>query len=171
MHGGTRAHVRWVPPPDGLFKINTDDAVSKHNQRGAVACVCRDSTGAFLGASAMVFDGLINPEVLETIACSEALALAEDMHIAKPWVASDCLNVIKEINEGGSNGQQCMIVKQILLKKDQFLEAKFSHERREANGDAHRLARSATTLDTGRHVWFSDPPSELGVVVNILNNQ
>jgi ribonuclease HI len=159
-----------VPPPEGISKINTDGAVSKQELRGAVACVCRDNRAEFLGASATVYDGLINPEVLGTLACSEALALAEDMHLNKLWVASDCLNVIKEINDGANSGQQCMIIKQIHLKRNQFSEAKFSHERREANGDAHRLARSATTLDIGRHVWFLNHPSDLGVVVNILNN-
>jgi hypothetical protein len=51
-----------------------------------------------------------------------------------------------------------------------FSEATFSHERREANGEAHRLARSATSLGVGRHVWFTDMPCHLGILVNIMNN-
>jgi hypothetical protein len=70
-------------------------------------------------------------------------------------VASDCLNVINEINNGSLSGQQCIIVKQILMKKQHFLEAKFHNERRQINGNAHRHA--VTTSAIGRHVWFSDP--------------
>ena len=44
----------------------------------------------------------------------------------------------------------------------------FSHERREANSEAHTLARLATTLASGRHVWFSVPPIDLGIPVNIM---
>jgi hypothetical protein len=31
------------------------------------------------------------------------------------------------------------------------------HQRREANGEAHSLARLATSLDVGRHLWLVDP--------------
>jgi hypothetical protein len=79
-----------------------------------VACVSRDSLGAFIGASTTVYDDSVSPEVLEALAISEALSLAEDMHINKFDVASDCLNVIKEPNAGCSQGQQCMIIKEIL---------------------------------------------------------
>ena len=114
-----------------------------HERRGVIASVCRDSNCVFMGALATVFDGVTNPEVLETLV---PLVVVDDtMNIYRLWVASDCMNVIKEINGGGLRGQQCMIIKQILMKKQQFLEATFSYERREANGVAHHLAGSATT--------------------------
>ena len=83
-------------------------------------------------------------------------------------VATDCLNVVKQINERMVSGQHCMIIKEILVKKESFLMATFSHERREANGEAHRLARMATTFDFGRRVWFN-PPADLGIPVNSIN--
>jgi hypothetical protein len=42
----------------------------------------------------------------------------------------------------------------------------FSHGRREANGEAHRLAKSS--IDAGRHVWFLGPPRGLNILVNIF---
>jgi ribonuclease HI len=170
-HVVTTVKARWLAPPEGFIKINADAAVSRDQERGAVACVSRDSRGTFCGASAIVFDGMINPEVLEALACSEALALATDTHVSSLLVASDCQNVIKEINDGGKQGQHGMIIRDIMAKKQDFFQATFSHERREANGEAHRLARSATTLDTGRHVWYLTPPSHLGIFVNTMNNQ
>ena len=38
--------------------------------------------------------------MLETFACSEALALADDLDIQNMVVASDCQEVIKDINKG-----------------------------------------------------------------------
>jgi ribonuclease HI len=55
--------------------------------------------------SATVYDRTVCPEVLESLAVSEALSLAEDMHIINIGVVSDCLNVIKEVNGGCSWGQ------------------------------------------------------------------
>jgi ribonuclease HI len=66
---------------------------------------------------------MINPEVLEALACSEALALAADTHVSRLLVASDCQNVIKEINDGGKQGQHGMIIRDIMVKKQDFFQA------------------------------------------------
>jgi hypothetical protein len=71
-------------------------------------------------------------------------------------VASDCLNIVKEINGSPARGKHCMITKEIERRRSKFLEVAFVHERREPNEDAHRLARMATTLDI-RHVWLNNP--------------
>lgn len=52
-----------------------------------------------------------------------------------------------------------MILKEIKNSMLSFSAYEFSHERRACNFEAHRLARTATTLDVGRHVWLSDPPA------------
>ncbi|PNT65128.1 hypothetical protein BRADI_4g37755v3, partial [Brachypodium distachyon] len=70
---------RWIPPPTGLAKIIVDAGISRTGNTSAVAAVCRDEQGVYLGASAVTFDGLNSPEMLEVIACIEALALASDL--------------------------------------------------------------------------------------------
>ena len=47
---------------------------------GAVGTICRDATGVFRGASAVIFNNIQDPEVLEVLATREALALAEDLY-------------------------------------------------------------------------------------------
>jgi hypothetical protein len=89
-------------------------------KHGAAACVGWDAQWIFLGASAVVFDGFTNPEVLEALACSEALALAEDMNASKLLLESNCLNVVKEINGEGHGEKRCMIIKEILKRKHDF---------------------------------------------------
>jgi ribonuclease HI len=123
-----------------------------------------------MGASAVVFDGITSPEVLEAWACSEALSLAEDLPARKLKVASDCLNAVKEIQAGSAKGQHSMVIfTEIISRKKFFLKVEIIHERREANEEAHMIARTATSLDVGRHVWLINPPIGMGIPVNILS--
>jgi len=54
---------RWIPPPRGVLKVNVDAALSKNSDIAAMAAVARDETGMFLGASALVVEGITSPEV------------------------------------------------------------------------------------------------------------
>ena len=77
-----RAHgslVRWIPPPIGLMKINVDTTLAKSLGVVAAAAVARDVVGKFMGASAVVMEGLLEPNTVEAIACKEGLALASDL--------------------------------------------------------------------------------------------
>jgi hypothetical protein len=42
----------------------------------------------FLAASAVIFDGMINPVTLEAQACAEAVSLASDLHTHKVLIVS-----------------------------------------------------------------------------------
>jgi hypothetical protein len=92
-----RAVPRWNPPPISVAKINVDAAVSRGKDQGAAAAFCRGSNGVYLGASAIVVHGVTDPATLETLACREALALAEDLGIDQVFVASDCKTVVNDI--------------------------------------------------------------------------
>jgi hypothetical protein len=54
--------------------------------------------------SAVVLDGITNPEVLDAQVCAEALKLAEDLQVQKLYIASDCLNSVKDTNGDPSMG-------------------------------------------------------------------
>jgi hypothetical protein len=53
------------------MKINVDAALAKNS--GVVA------VGKFLGASTVVMEGLLEPNMVEAIACKEGLVLASDL--------------------------------------------------------------------------------------------
>ena len=140
----------WLPPPARSVKIYVDGVLAKTQNKGAFGAVCRNEHGQFLGASTVTVDGITNLEVLEAMDCAEALRLASDLNEANIHISSDCSNVIKKIQGKNSHGAYCMITKEIAARKEEFQEVVFRHERREANGEAHRLAK--TTLEVGRHV-------------------
>uniref|UniRef100_A0A453ANK3 RNase H type-1 domain-containing protein n=1 Tax=Aegilops tauschii subsp. strangulata TaxID=200361 RepID=A0A453ANK3_AEGTS len=112
---------------------------------GAVAAVCRDQFGMYLGSSAVVFQGINDPLILETYACREALALADDLAVQTICVASDCQGVVNDINKG-TGGPNAAIVHEILTRCESFSSFSFIHERRNFNYEAHNLAKFACNL-------------------------
>jgi hypothetical protein len=90
---------KWIAPPHGWVKINVDVATAKNGPGGAVAVVCRSEAGTFMGASTLTISGLDNPATLEAMACREALALTQDLTLSHICVASDCLEVIRNLQQ------------------------------------------------------------------------
>ncbi|KAK1683351.1 hypothetical protein QYE76_044199 [Lolium multiflorum] len=136
---------KWIAPPSGWVKINVDAATAKNGPGGAVAVVCRSEAGTFMGASTLTISGLDNPATLEAVACREALALAQDLSLSHVCVASDCLEVIRNLQQPYM-GAYSMIVDEIKETKTLFSSVSFRHEGRSTNGKAHRLARSASHI-------------------------
>jgi hypothetical protein len=95
--GGMQRAPRWIPPAEGCVKMNVDAALRKSSPGGAVAVVCHRADGFFLRASSLTVEGISEPSVLEAMACQEALALAQDLHVQRITVASDCLAVISDM--------------------------------------------------------------------------
>jgi ribonuclease HI len=151
----------------GVVKINVDAAVGKNQARGSVAAVVRSASGEFLGASAVVFPGCVEAEMPEALACREALALAKDIDARRIRVASDCLNVIRNIKDR-SKGTYAHIIQEISKVSSGFEKASFCHERRGLNKEAHSLARSVVHEEQGRRVWFFNPPYGHCIPINIM---
>jgi hypothetical protein len=64
---------------DMVIEINVDSALSKNVSMASVAAIARDEDGRFMGASALVLRGIVDLEVMESIACREGMALAADL--------------------------------------------------------------------------------------------
>jgi hypothetical protein len=75
----TTPEARWIPPSPRVVKINVDAVVGKNSVKGTVAAVAHSDRGVFLGASTVVFPGCMDAETLETLACREAILLAQDL--------------------------------------------------------------------------------------------
>jgi hypothetical protein len=70
----SRSAVRWIGPPVGKAKANANVAIAKRVAKGAVGAVWEE--GVFLGASAVVFDGIASPEIMEALACQESMMIS-----------------------------------------------------------------------------------------------
>ena len=131
------------------MKINVDAAIVRSQRGGAVATLCRDQTGQYLGSSAVVFRGINGPLILETFACREALLLAGDLAVQHICVASDCQQAVNDITRG-TGGPNAAIVHEILSCCNSFNSSSFIFEHRNFNFEAHNIAKFACNLGVGR---------------------
>lgn len=157
--------TKWIPPPNGFMKINVDAALSDTGL-GAAAAVCRDSTGLYLGSSAVVIQGATVPTVVEAIACREALSLAHDLSLQYFVVACDCKTVVDDIQKG-KGGTYMSVIKEIFIRSSLFNSCNFIFEGRASNLDAHKLAKDSLALDRGRHLWLIHPHDPLCIPLNV----
>ena len=131
-----------------------------------MVAICRDNNGVFLGSSALVIVEIWDPTTLEAIACREAIALAEDLHIQRMVVASDCKQVIGDITRG-HKGSYGSIISEIKSRSLRF-QCNFSFEGRRVNLEAHKLVRFALRLAFGRHVWLGQPHDQTCIPLNVV---
>lgn len=62
-----------------------------------------------MGSYVLVIGGVDDPAILETIACREALALAQDLNLHQLVIASDSKGVVGAINMGANGGNGAII--------------------------------------------------------------
>ena len=161
---------RWRPPDDdACVKINVDGAVSRSGRTGACAAICRDKEGNYIGASAVVFEGLVHAASLEAQACNEALALAQDLHLSHVIRASDCMQVVSDINDAAQSSSYACVIEEIKVRTLDFVKVSFRFENREANCEAHALAKAASTLPIGRHVWLGTTPDIICIPSDLVD--
>jgi hypothetical protein len=107
--------------------------------------------------------------MLESLACREALALAEDHRIDQVYMASDCKTMVNDI-KNGSGGRYGAIIEEIKSRAASLRECSYVFESQAVNFEAHNLARFTTTLGIGRHLWLGIPYDQ-NILVNILDDQ
>jgi len=164
--GNKQPTPKSIPSPEGFLKFNVDGAVERSKNKGTIGVICRDSSGNYVTASAMVINGLVDPPSLEALACSEATLLALDLGAKKCVIASDC-EVIMNMQKQ-SLCAYSTILKEINARRTLFHEVVFKHEGRVYNNEAHVLAKSACTMAPGRHIWLLGRPDFIYVPQNIM---
>ena len=148
------------------MKVNVDAALSKNSDLVALAAVARDGRGIFLGASALVLNGITDPETAEVLACREGFALAADSMISRVRIASDCAGAVRSL-EGSGMSRYGHVIREIKVAMASFKGAEVVHEGRASNIDAHTLARSSIYESEGRHVWFFYPTDGVCTSYNV----
>jgi hypothetical protein len=145
---------RSKAPPQGFAKIHVDAGVLK-GRGGSAAAICRDMNGTYLGSLALIIEGVDDPATLESMACREGLALAQDLNIQNFVIACDSKQVVSDIARG-NRGRYGAIIEEINLTSA-LLYCNFVFESRAANYEAHSLAKFSLRRGPGRHVWYGQP--------------
>ncbi|EEC72753.1 hypothetical protein OsI_06384 [Oryza sativa Indica Group] len=132
----------WVPPPAGVFLINTDAAVFQAERQMGVGVVIRDQHGNCLLAANTRFMGITDPETAEACAIRHALWLAKEEGFHNVIVACDCLSVIQKLNSPGRDRSKIgCLVEDIKKLGVEFISVSFIHVSHCSNVAAHTLAR------------------------------
>ena len=71
--------------------------------------------------------------------------------------------------KSGTLGGYGAIVREIADRSTGFNSCSFSHEFRNSNFEPHLLAKYASSLDLGRHLWLGSPHDVTCVPLNIMS--
>ena len=93
---------------------------------------------------------------MEALASSEGLALALDLACDNVVLATDC-SPHGETQQGAVFGPSAAIIHELKRRITGFA-VQVVHVNRNMNTEAHSLAKAATTLACGRHVWLLERP-------------
>ncbi|KAL6510625.1 hypothetical protein OROHE_021242 [Orobanche hederae] len=132
--------VRWLKPPIGWFKLNTDGAVKGNPGLGAAGGIVRDHTGAsvlcfweFIGVQTNIF--------AELHGIWRGLQLCLDKGLDNIWVEVDSSAIALKLILNKSTAQwQAQILIYKILNLLEKLNTHFSHIYREGNSVADFLA-------------------------------
>ena len=64
-------------------------------------------------------------------------------------------------------GPSKVIMDKIKMKKNMFQTMEIIHEKRECNVEAHVLAKAATSLPCGRHLWLTGTPEIICIPMTV----
>ena len=118
----------------------------------------------------LVIQGIADPASLEALACREALSQAQDLGLQHLQIASDCKHVVNHIRQG-MGGSYGSVIREILETVRNFTSCNFVFKSQASDIEAHRLARSGTSLPYGRHIWLGTSSDPIAFPVNIDINQ
>lgn len=154
-------HVRWIFPPDGWCKLNTDGA-SKGNP-GIAGCggVIRDSRGLWLSGYCMSI-GCTTAFKAELWGILKGMELAWNFGIRRLMVESDSLSIISFLNHKKKESSSCNnnLIRLILGWKSRSWNISFMLTLREGNSVADFLANRSITRELGFHA-VEDPHTDL----------
>jgi ribonuclease HI len=133
---------KWTPPPEGTVWINVDAALFKPSNRMGVGVVIRNHNGVCLAACSELLSEVTSPELAEALAIRRALAFVREEGFDKIMLASDCLSVVRRINNSTLDRSFLGVVVQDIKKEATLLSScSFLHVPRKLNESAHVLAR------------------------------
>jgi len=90
--------VFWIPPSNGVIKINYDGSSIRSQPCGSVGFVFRDSSSNFL--SAMVSNiGHASPLEAEFSTFMLAIGKAKAMHLTNIWLETDSVAVVNAFHK------------------------------------------------------------------------
>ena len=147
-HRDSQVVARWKPPEAGWVKFNTDGPVDSDNRRGGVGIVARDHMGEVVCGRCSRYDGVMDLESVELLACRDAMLLAREKNIQQVVIETDCQN-IKTLWESnmGERTVGVYILREMRSLVRFFQGVQLRYVSRSANRVAHSAAKEALSSE------------------------
>ncbi|KAK1679088.1 hypothetical protein QYE76_039936 [Lolium multiflorum] len=153
--------ARWIPPPAGFLKINTDAAFDAINLVGASGCVVRNADGVFLRAASSWLESVPDALTAEAIACCEGVKLCLGGTDMKIILESDCMTLVELWKTRKKNRAAIWpILNHIEALSKEFISFDFRFVSRKANMAAHLTAKNMSSA-MPECIWVSQVPAFL----------
>ncbi|KAF4346040.1 hypothetical protein G4B88_010052 [Cannabis sativa] len=148
----------WEPPPVGSLKLNTDAAISPHQNRTGGGALVHDHSGKVLAATAFNRMGQMQPQVAEGWVLLESLKWCRDNGLNIQHIEVDCKNLITDLQSTNENLSSYGTIINSIRRMFSSLPTVFLHHtRRQRNTAAHNLAQMSIGLDN-TWSWNSQDP-------------
>jgi hypothetical protein len=91
---------KWKRPEESWLKLNCDGALNFQEKVAGTGVIVRDHTGGFVVAECRKYSHIVDPGMVELLACRDAVWLAKARGWSHVVVETDCQLIVKEWNEG-----------------------------------------------------------------------
>ncbi|XP_050248495.1 uncharacterized protein LOC126695706 [Quercus robur] len=158
---------RWVPPDEGMYKVNYDGTCFVDEEKAGIGVVVRNDRGQVMGSLAEKIEMPPTVEVLEAMAARRAMIFMEELGLRNAIFEGDSEIVVKAL-VGLCPYQSSIghIIKDCKALRGVFQTCSFSHVRRQGNGVAHALARRAR-MSFPLSVWMESVPADITYLVYV----
>jgi len=158
---------RWVPPPNGVIKVNWDASINVAKYWVGLGIIARDNKGLCMGARSITQQARINPKTAEIMAALQAVQFSKEVGFWDVIFEGDAAQVVKELTTHSlSFSKVGHFMESIQVEKQHFQLAIFQAIPRVCNMAAHTLAKEASSNyvdlccleDTPMSIVFREQP-------------
>lgn len=90
--------LKWIPPPENVFKINVDAAISSKDQMAGMGAIIRDSNSRVVAAGIKQAQHRRNVSFAEAEAVQCGMQVAREAGLTSLIIEIECLEVVELLN-------------------------------------------------------------------------
>ncbi|XP_057808975.1 uncharacterized protein LOC131023452 [Salvia miltiorrhiza] len=156
----------WIPPPAGLFRLDTDVSIQGNGEATGAGFLVRDHRGKIIAAAAHRVGRTETVLMGELHAMLLGIGFCLENQIGPLLVFTDSLLAVHVVHEDSAGSESlCDELFEVFSHARHHLVLDFRHARREANRAAHCLANFAAT-SSGVMIWKSSFPTWLSDIAS-----
>jgi ribonuclease HI len=155
----------WIPPPDGVIKVNWDASMNVAKNWVGLGIIARDSKGLYMGARSITLKAKTDPKMVETMATLEAIQFSKEAGFWDFIFEGDATQVVKEIKSDMQYFSKTgHFLESIHQEMQHFRSISFQNIPCDCNMAAHTLAKEASCNNIDL-CWLEDTPLSVSNIV------